>query len=215
MRSILQKYNSEDQLYIMNRIPNNININYPIMIRDSFNNRISCDHYATPINTIQKLLDNINIFEYNNILEPSAGEGNIIKAIRDIGYNGEITAIELRHIENQSLYKYTDNIIIGDFLTFQTDIKYDLIIGNPPFNKALEFLENCFNLISENGKIIMLLRTAFLESKARYDFWQKHPLSKLYVLSQRPSFTGKGTDATSYSWMVFEKNTSAQEIKVI
>ena len=60
----------------------------------------------------------------------------------------------------------------------------------------------------------MLLRTAFLESKKRYDFWQRHPVSKLYVLSQRPSFTGKGTDATSYSWFIWD-NSDKQEIKVI
>jgi len=60
----------------------------------------------------------------------------------------------------------------------------------------------------------MLLRTAFLESKKRYSFWQKHTLSGLYVLSQRPSFTGKGTDATSYAFFIFN-NSGKQEIKVI
>ena len=109
----------------------------------------------------------------------------------------------------------TPNVIIGDFLTLNTDIKYDLIIGNPPFNKALEFLEKCFTLLDENGTMVMLLRTAFLESRSRYDFWQNHPLSKLLVLSQRPSFTGKGTDATSYSWFVWQKGNNTQEIKVI
>lgn len=60
----------------------------------------------------------------------------------------------------------------------------------------------------------MLLRTAFLESKKRYNFWQKHLLNKLYVLSQRPSFTGKGTDATSYAWFIWN-GSDKQEIKVI
>ncbi len=62
----------------------------------------------------------------------------------------------------------------------------------------------------------MLLRTAFLESKKRYDFWQKHPLNGLYVLSQRPSFLGNGkSDATSYSWFVWNKKQENQIIKVI
>ena len=75
--------------------------------------------------------------------------------------------------------------------------------------------QKCFEIADKDTVIIMLLRTAFLESKKRYDFWQKHPVSKLYVLSQRPSFTGKGTDATSYSWFVWDNRTNKQEIKVI
>ena len=80
----------------------------------------------------------------------------------------------------------------------------------------MEFVEKCFEIsdADENTEIIMLLRTAFLESKKRYEFWQKHPLSELYVLSKRPSFTGKGTDATSYSFMVWN-NKKEQKIKVI
>ena len=93
--------------------------------------------------------------------------------------------------------------------------KYDVIIGNPPYTYAREFIEKCLSLLSDNGKLIFLLRTAFLESKSRYQFWQDNPLSGLYVLSKRPSFTGKGTDATSYSWFVWDKSTDKQEIRVI
>lgn len=70
-------------------------------------------------------------------------------------------------------------------------------------------------MLNENGKLIFLLRTAFLESKSRHDFWQENPLSGLYVLSKRPSFINGKTDATSYSWFVWDKSTDKQEIKVI
>lgn len=46
---------------------------------------------------------------------------------------------------------------------------------------------------------------AFLESEKRFKWWQEHPLSGLYTLHKRPSFTGRGTDATSYSWFVWER----------
>lgn len=106
-------------------------------------------------------------------------------------------------------------MIIGDFLELKIENKYDVIIGNPPYSKAKEFIEKCLELTGDNGMVIMLLRTAFLESKSRYEFWQKNPLSELYVLSKRPSFTGKGTDATSYSWFVWRKGNKEQKIKVI
>lgn len=69
--------------------------------------------------------------------------------------------------------------------------------------------------------MIFLLRTNFLESKKRFEWWQDKPPTKLYVLSKRPSFTGKGTDATSYSWFIWEKSRyvdrflKEQEIRVI
>lgn len=60
----------------------------------------------------------------------------------------------------------------------------------------------------------MLLRTSFLESKNRYEFWQRYPLNGLYVLNKRPSFTGHGTDATNYAWFVWN-NSEKQTIKVL
>ena len=148
------------------------------------------------------------------MLEPSAGCGNFAKAIRDRGYNNHITSLELREDERENLSIHSDEVIITDFLKWNPDKKFKTIIGNPPYSLALEFMEKCFEIADKDTEIIMLLRTAFLESKKRYEFWQQHPLSKLYVLSQRPSFTGKGTDATSYSWFIWD-GSDKQEIKVI
>lgn len=214
MRSFMKK-ESESFHNFMNKIPQDINIDYPFMIKDNPNNRVSCDEYQTPMSCIQSLLDNITITEMN-ILEPSAASGNFMKALKLNGINANITAIEYRHEEFDKLKQLADNVYIGDFLSLETERKFDLIIGNPPFSKALEFLEKCFDLLTEDGRMIMLLRTAFLESKQRYDFWQRHPLTGLYVLSARPSFTGKGTDSTSYSFFIIHKNPpNYQEIKVI
>jgi len=177
--------------------------------------RVGSDFYATPKSVIHNFLDYYQIKE-GNLLEPSAGNGNFITSLRERerGQPRFITACELRKEEKENLSKYADEVIIGDFLTWKPTIKYNVIIGNPPYSLALEFIEKCFEIANEDTEIIMLLRTAFLESKKRYEFWQKHPVSELYVLSQRPSFTGKGTDATSYSFFVWN-NKETQKIKVI
>lgn len=174
--------------------------------------RVDSDFYATPIPVIENLFKHYQIKE-GNILEPSAGNGNFIKVIKDKS-NNHITALEIREEEYDNLNLYADEVIIDDFLKWKPDKKYKTIIGNPPYTYALEFIEKCFEISDQDTEIIMLLRTAFLESQKRYDFWQKHPVNKLYVLSKRPSFTGKGNDATSYSWFIWN-GSDKQEIKVI
>ena len=179
--------------------------------------RIESDTYCTPITVIKNFLKHYKL-QHGNILEPSAGNGNFIIALREEGYTNynPITAIELREEERNNLIDSSaDNVIITDFLTWKADREYITIIGNPPYSLALEIIEKCFEIATDKTEIIMLLRTAFLESKKRYKFWQKHPLNGLYVLSQRPSFLGNGkSDATSYSFMVWN-NSGKQEIKVI
>ena len=174
------------------------------------------DFYATPIDCVENFINNYGIDKIKgNILEPSAGSGNIIQALRQRKVQGIITALELREEERDSLTQISDKVIIGNFLEWEPDKEYDVIIGNPPYTYAREFIEKCFKIANKNTVIIMLLRTAFLESKSRYEFWQQHPLSGLYTLSKRPSFTGKGSDATSYSWFIWDNKTDKQEIKVI
>lgn len=174
------------------------------------------DFYATPIDVVENLLSNIDLNKYGDkVLEPSAGNGNICRVVKKYYPNKRVTALEIREEELENLTQYSDEVIIGDYLQIDTDSKYNIIIGNPPYSMAIEFVNKSLELLEEDGVLILLLRTAFLESKSRYRFWQENPLSRLYALSKRPSFTGKGTDATSYSWFVWDKSTDRQKIKVI
>ena len=178
--------------------------------------RKAYDFYATPINVVENFIDNYNGVIGGDILEPSAGNGNVIQALRNKNINGYITAIEIRDEEFNNLSKISDDVILGDFIhNLDHTKKYDVIIGNPPYSEAREFIEKCLTLLKDDGKLIFLLRTAFLESKSRYDFWQKNPLSGLYVLSKRPSFINGRTDACSYAWFVWDKSDKNQIIKVI
>lgn len=183
--------------------------------------RRESDFYATPIESVYSFLDNFDgINPTDHILEPSAGNGAILSALRSRGFHNRITAVELRE-EEKDLYFFADEVIYCDFLTMETDRRYDVIIGNPPYSLAQEFINKSLSLLRPGGKLIFLLRTNFLESEKRFKWWQDKIPSGLYTLHKRPSFTGKGTDATSYSWFVWyksgerERERERQTIKII
>ena len=184
--------------------------------------RKEADFYATPRDAILSLLENYYIANsYDLILEPSAGNGIIIETLREAGIDNYIHAIEIRIEEKERLQKSASCVEITDFLNIDPSLSYDVIIGNPPFSLAQEFIDKSLSLLNPGGRLIFLLRTNFLESKKRFEWWQDKFPTRLYVLSKRPSFTGKGTDATSYSWFIWEKTRyenqfiKQQEIRVI
>ncbi|MGU3374613.1 DNA cytosine methyltransferase [Chryseobacterium sp. M5A1_1a] len=82
------------------------------------------------------------------ILEPSVGIGNFIPLLVekyedkdevifdlvDIDGNSFVVLQEiLRHLKLPKKFKF--NFINADFLTHQFDVKYDLVVGNPPYKK--------------------------------------------------------------------------------
>lgn len=83
---------------------------------------------------------------------------------------------------------------------------FGLIVMNPPYSLALPFVAAALEVVrSQAGTVAALLRLGFLASRKRRDWWQSHP-ADVYVLSERPSFTGDGrTDATDYAWFVWRE----------
>lgn len=81
-----------------------------------------------------------------------------------------------------------------------------LVVTNPPYKLALEFVERALKEVGPTGTVAMLLRLPFLESVRRQGFHAEHP-ADVYVFAKRPSFTKNGkTDATAYAWFVWGPN---------
>ena len=171
------------------------------------------DFYETPQNCILNFLQHHPLDPNAVILDPCAGTGAFPKALRQAGYLNQIDAIDV----DESVYDVVDanNRHCEDFLKLEPPYEYDVIFSNPPYSLAEEFIRKAFTLVNkEKFEIIYLLRLNFLESKKRHDFWQEYMVNDLYVLSNRPSFTGNGTDCTSYAFYVFN-GTDQQNIYVI
>ncbi|MBB1333886.1 MULTISPECIES: SAM-dependent DNA methyltransferase [unclassified Pseudoalteromonas] len=106
-----------------------------------------------------------------------------------------------------------------DFLAVKPFAPYDMIITNPPFNKAQEFTEHALEMVFDGGLVIMLQRLNWLGSQKRKPMWQSLPLAAVYVHSKRPGFDPEKpskTDSTEYAHFVFCKGyENAPELFVI
>lgn len=138
------------------------------------------DYYPTPEWCYQNLP--IDWSQFNTALEPCKGDGRIVSFLKEKGLDVDWCEIQ----EGKDFFKH--------------DGEYDLIFTNPPFSIAQEFIEHA---LSMSTTVVMLLRINFLGSQKRYDFWRQFPPDGMFILSKRPSFTGKGTDATDYAWFVW------------
>jgi adenine-specific DNA-methyltransferase len=94
--------------------------------------------YFTPPSCVNKNIELLEdyITTSTNVLEPSCGSCEYITALNRLFPHVKITGIEY----NETIYKNilqlkNDKITIYnmDYLQYSTDIKYDLIIGNPPY----------------------------------------------------------------------------------
>jgi len=98
--------------------------------------------YFTPPSCVMKNLEllkpfiNLNVKEEMNVLEPSCGSCEYITVLHKLYPHLNITAIEYNETIYNSISHLTHNnlnIYNMDFLKYDTDKKYDLIIGNPPY----------------------------------------------------------------------------------
>lgn len=152
-----------------------------------------------------------------NVLEPAAGRGAIVERLdgwAKVPGSWVWTSyeIDLGHIEAlQQCHVGTHEVYGKDFLGVAPALQpgsFQVIITNPPYSLSHEYLQACWRL--QPKKLIFLLRLSFLASANRTDFMRKYA-PDVYVLPDRPSFTGKGADSTDYAWFCWYPRTGRKQ----
>lgn len=146
----------------------------------------------------------------NRILDPGAGEGVWGSVAREAWPESNITGVELQSLPHPPAYDawrpgqdYRD--WAATFLSV-TNLKYDLVVGNPPYRHAEEFIQRSWQLLKPGGIILFLLRLSFQSGVRRCEeFWPAYPLSDVGIVVRRPSFYGNSTNATDYGIFMWRK----------
>lgn len=134
------------------------------------------------------------------ILEPHVGGGAFARAVAGRWPGSLVCGLDID--PSAAGAKDCARFEAGDFLAPSLPIdpnnRPSLIIGNPPFDRAEAHIRQALEVVAPGGTVVFLLRLAMLESKQRIALWREHPPSHIDVLSERPSFTGGGTDSAAY-----------------
>ena len=162
--------------------------------------------YFTPPSCIKRniILLEPYINDSINILEPSCGSGEYITALHNRFPNTNIRGIEY----NETIYQCishlnNDKIAIFniDYLKYETNTKYDLIIGNPPYyvmkksevdkyyhpyfegrpNIFILFIIKSIQLLNDNGILSFVLPKNFLNC-LYYDKTRKYIVVHFQIL---------------------------------
>lgn len=148
------------------------------------------------------------------ILDPGAGSGVWGRAARRRFPNALITGLDVRCLERPRAYNFW---YTGDFLLSDRDPAFDLVIGNPPFKYAEQFVRQSWALLEQGGHIIFLLPLDLLSGQERkLNFWRRFPLKKCVVCSSRISFSGDGkSNATIYGFYIWQKGFQGKTLLTI
>lgn len=113
--------------------------------------------YPTPKSLLQRITRNINWWEIDGILEPSAGKGDIVDYIVEERSDRIIDCIEINPELQATLKGKGYPVIHDDFLTFEPKCSYGLIIMNPPFDQGATHLLKAIDVQKDGGRVICIL----------------------------------------------------------
>ena len=155
------------------------------------------DYYPTPAWAVRGLLA-LEKFQ-GAVHEPCCGAGHMAKAL-EIG-GSRVIATDLHD------YGFGERGIDARMLRGPVEN----IVTNPPYNLASEILPHFLSICT--GKVALLMRLAFLESRKRYPLFQTTPPARVLVFSERLSMAPAGQEVNgggtiSHGWFIWDKTHS-------
>jgi predicted RNA methylase len=130
-----------------------------LLTGEVFDQKKEYQFFETPSKVAKIVCKWAEINEDCNVLEPSAGKGNIANEILTYSPRS-ITVVELDKKHAPFLNGKYDQCFVGqDFLTWNPPILYDRIVMNPPFSKKrdIRHILRAFDLLEKGGILVSIL----------------------------------------------------------
>lgn len=154
--------------------------------------RHESDYYVTPQKYIKEFLSaflveaKIDRPDRLNWLDPCCGgdeknEPSYVQVITD-EFEATVCGIDIREDSKAD--------VIMDYLSCQKENmdNHDIIISNPPFYLAEEFIRKSLELVKDNGYVVMLLRLNFFGSQKRKELFENNMPEYCFIHHKRINF---------------------------
>lgn len=115
-------------------------------------------YFPTPPEVVQRLIDNADLEEGMKILEPSAGQGNILEFLKEY----DVIVGELYSGNRTILEEKGYSVLFDDFMEYSEYEKYDRIIMNPPFAKQedIDHVMHAYKMLKKGGRLVSVMATS-------------------------------------------------------
>lgn len=152
------------------------------------------DFYKTPPGAVLALLS-VETFD-RDVWEPACGDGAISKVLIAQGFN----------VISSDIIDRGFGEVGKNFFAF-TRARASMLITNPPFSTAEDFLKHAKHLGVR--KIAFLLKLSFLEGKSRSHLLEQSGLSRVWVFRgrinvQRNGDYKGGSGMIAFAWFVWD-----------
>ena len=133
--------------------------------------------YATPNEVADRVLGFAEFGKGAHVLEPSAGEGNLARALVSMGCSVDAVEIEptrARKIEALRLPGTT--VKCANFLDLPASPTYDAVVMNPPFYGThwIDHIKHAFDFLCPGGQLIAILpATAEFGESKKHEAYRK------------------------------------------
>ncbi len=120
--------------------------------------------FYTPLALVDKLAEWADISEETRVLEPSAGDGRLVHALRKRA--GRVDACEIDTALHARIESAGGTIVGSDFLAFDPmaplrdcSTQYDAIVMNPPFRGRTwaKHVEHAWHMLAPGGTILSVV----------------------------------------------------------
>ena len=154
--------------------------------------------FATPEKLANELVELAAIEQHDTILEPSAGQGAIIKAINKV-CDVVPDCFELMDVNTVILNKSGLRFnLIGDDFFKHNGKTYSKIIANPPFtkNQDIDHLKEMYECLSRGGRLVCITSESWVNGSQKKQVEFKEWLDELdaeVIDIEKGSFKESGT----------------------
>lgn len=216
------------------------------------NNKQTYGEVHTDFKIVEKMLDLIPVRYFKDStlkwLDPCAGRGYFamilykklfkhLKQIKDHDerhshiVNNMIFIVELNSefiLDLQNLFG-EKNINHCDFLKYEPEIKFDFVIGNPPYNNYLfknqcnytsvwqAFIKKAFELVKDKGHVLFITPSIWMKNThPSYQFMIHNKLKRLHTMSKiktNQEFQGNAQVPSSY-FLAMKTGKKIEKIKL-